>query len=476
MSLTNNLLAKALAKTIKSFEDGGKLSLSQSSTVFPLSTGLLSLDYFYNGGLAPRMYTFAGKEQSGKSLTASTVLASAYKQNVPMLIYFDAEETLSGSILKNLFEVDTFSDLTSSKKEGRVELPPRINIVRGNSLEGIMDAVTDLINALPDKVYLDDHKAWYYRLAKDDKRTKELIEDLNLEIDDKVSKQQNSGKFVYCKDNSSSEGRPGIQAILVIDSFAILLTDEDDEEGSSNVMANEARKFAKHIKRFVGRLERKQVAVLGINHTRENPGARFGNPEYEPGGSAIKFYASVQARVASISNSTAGEQDAEESIHDKEYQDKYQYKRLKFTKDKIAGNVTGNVKLRVWLRDCFGEARGFDLVYDTLEYLRATGQLEENRGRYVIKNHPILGERSLTYKQIKRLVLSTSIKDDRYAELNKEILEELKLDAPLDLRSWCFEQIRNREVFKNKTMLIDDLEAGEFKDEIASEVSKIEEI
>jgi RecA/RadA recombinase len=466
MTISNSLLAKALQKTIKSFEDSGKLSLTQSSKVFPLSTGLLSLDYFLNGGLTPRMYTFAGMEQSGKSLSATTILASAYKQNVPLLIYFDAEETLNSSVCKNVFEVEKFSELVTARKEGKNEIGPRINIVRGNSLEGVMDAITDLINTLPEKVYLDDQEAWYYRFNKDDKKGKEFIDVMQLSIDEKLSKQLSGGKFIFCKDDSSVAQQPGIQAIIVIDSFAILLADSEDEEGSTQQMALEARKFAKHIKRFVGRLEKKQVCLVGINHTREKPGVMYGSPHYEPCGSAIKFYASVQARVQSISPATAKGEESEESIHEEGFTDHYQYKRMKLTKDKVSGNTTGEVKLRVWLKDVFGESRGFDLVYDTLEYLRATKQLEENRGRYTVI-HPELKDRTFTYKQLKKLILCTSLKDSRYQDLKDAVLEDLKLPKDFNLREHYFNQLKNREVFANKELQIDNLDTNqEYVDEL----------
>lgn len=473
---SNPLLLKALQKTIKSFEDNGKLSLTQSSKVFPMSTGLLSLDYFLNGGLTPRMYTFSGMEQSGKSLSATTILASAYKQNIPLLIYFDAEETLNSSVCKNIFEVEKFSDLVTSRKEGRNEVGPRVNIVRGNSLEGVMDAITDLTNSLPEKVYLDEQEAWYYRFNKDDKKSKEFIDVMELTVDEKLSKQTGSGKFLFCKDESLTSGQPGIQAVIVIDSFAILLADSEDEEGSTQQMALEARKFAKHIKRFVGRLDKKQVCLIGINHTRENPNARFSSPDYEPGGSAIRFYSSVQARIRSIAASTAKGEDAEKSIHEENFEDRYQYKKMILTKDKVSGNVKKDLKLRVWLKDVFNEPRGFDLVYDTLEYLRATNQLDENRGRYTI-SHPDLKDKSLTYKQLKKLILVTSLLDSRYSELKEETLEGLKLSKDFNLREYYFKQLKTREVFTTKVVVMDNLDDNQdFVDsEFEQEEDKIDQ-
>lgn len=469
--MKNSLLSRHLFKVVKTLEKEGKLSLIQNTLAFPLSTGSLTLDYFYNGGILPMMYTIAGPEQSGKSLTATTILASAYKQNVDGLVYFDAEETLNGDTVGNLFNTTNVSDLFSIKKEGKVEIAPRVHVFKGNSLEGVMDGVTNIVNSLPDKTYIEGEEAWFFKFDKDDKEDKELLSILAFEVDEKVTKKYGSDKFILCRDPHSKPKESGVQAVIIIDSLAILLPDSVDEEGATQQMAFEARLFTKHLKRFVGRLVKKQVVILSINHVRENPGARFQNPEYEPGGSAIKFYAGVQTRISSISSSTAGWGGSgpvyeEDSVHQEGFKDRYQFKKFKLVKDKVGGNVNNNTILRVWMEDCFGESRGFDPVMDTMQFLKLTNQMEENRGRFTIK-HPLLQDRSFTFKQLKKLILATSIEDSRYKMTPEQFLEEFKLEVPLDLREWCFSQLKSREVFESKTISLTDLAKG--KEDVAED-------
>ena len=459
-----NLLSKLLLKTIKSLEDDGRLTLIQNSQVFPLSTGSLSLDYFYGGGVIPAMYTISGVEQSGKTLTASSILASAYKQGITSLFYFDAEGTLNSKLLKNLFNVDDLSSLITVRKEGRNELLPPLTICQGNSLEGVMDGITAICNTLPDKIYIDQEDDWYYRIPKDDKAGKEFIDHSGLEVNEKLSKQISNGKFLFCKDPTSKAKSSGVQAMIVIDSLASLITDTEEEDGMTQQMSLEARRFSKHLKRFVTRLAKKQVVLIGINQTRENPNVRYGSPSYEPGGTAIRFLSSTQVRANSIAPSTAkyDGQDKEPSSINPELNDRYQFKKFKFTKDKISGGINRELILRIWIEDALGEARGIDPVLDTTEFLKMTNQWEENRGRIHILNHPVFSTKSLTWKQFKKLVLAFSIDHDSYKNLKPSILEELGLNEENgNIRKWCFDQITSRTCFASKDLKYTELSEEE---------------
>lgn len=444
---TNTFLSSYLHKVLKEQEKEGRLSLTQNTTAFPLSTGQLALDYFYNGGILPRFYTFAGPEQSGKSLCVSTILAAAYKQGVDALIYFDAEETLNNETLQTLFNIENVDDLITAQKQGKEIVAPKLHIIKGNSLEGIMDATTAIIDSLPDKIYNDEEHAWFFKFKKSDKNSKTIMETLQLTIDDKVTKKYGCDTFIFCKDPKSKPNTSGLQAIIVIDSLAMLQADAEKEDGPTQQMALEARRFAKHLKRFAGNLNQKQVAVLTTNHVRDNPNAMFGPKEYEPGGSSIKYAASVQTRINSISSSTAGWGGngpvfEEDSVLAGDLKDRYQFKRFKLIKDKVGGGVNQTVLQRVWLEDSEGRSWGFDPVLDTLEYLIKTNQLTENRGRYKI-NIPILQDQSFTFKQFKKLVLATAINDPKYQLTLDEFKEEFKLECIFNIRQYCFDQIQN---------------------------------
>lgn len=60
----------------------------------PMSTGLLTLDLLYGGGIRPGWYTHFGKEQSSKTTGALVIAANAIKEKVPLITFFDYEGCL----------------------------------------------------------------------------------------------------------------------------------------------------------------------------------------------------------------------------------------------------------------------------------------------------------------------------------------------------------------------------------------------
>lgn len=86
----------------------------------PMSTGLLVLDLLYGGGIRPGWYTHFGKEQSSKTTGTLVIAASALKQNVPFISYFDYEGCLVSDTyiqvkgqnikLKDLFDLSDYKN------------------------------------------------------------------------------------------------------------------------------------------------------------------------------------------------------------------------------------------------------------------------------------------------------------------------------------------------------------------------------
>jgi recombination protein RecA len=91
---------------------------------------------------------------------------------------------------------------------------------------------------------------------------------------------------------------PGKRFFMVVDSVTALLTREEAETGISK--ANMRSKLS--LPTFLGRLLRRWVGfahstnttIIFINQIRINPNQLFGNPEYTPGGKALKFYCHVR--------------------------------------------------------------------------------------------------------------------------------------------------------------------------------------
>ena len=92
--------------------------------------------------------------------------------------------------------------------------------------------------------------------------------------------------------------------VVVIDSVAALVprAEIEGEMGASH-MGLQARLMSQALRKVTGAISRSKTAVVFTNQLREKIGVMFGNPETQPGGRALKFYASLRLdirRIASI--------------------------------------------------------------------------------------------------------------------------------------------------------------------------------
>jgi recombination protein RecA len=84
--------------------------------------------------------------------------------------------------------------------------------------------------------------------------------------------------------------------VIVFDSLAAMIPQiEVDDPLEQMQMAPVARMMSKGLRKMT--FKNKGSLIIFINQLRENPGAKYGNPEYTPGGRALKFYSSVRLDV-----------------------------------------------------------------------------------------------------------------------------------------------------------------------------------
>lgn len=254
-----------------------KVSLSSENRV---SSGLLCQNLILGGGIAPGMYTFYGPEQSAKTTGAITVLGASIAEKVDLRVLWDAENSTGSSTdyVSNIFETMNVKASVEQIFDGDQEngkLP--LVIYRDDyEAEKVFNWIHALQKRLPDKRFEDDR--WWY-VYDETKANKEKVK----EYDKRMSKAQGSGLWVPAQD-----GR--LQAIILLDSYPSLVPSKQDEDEGDNSIAVQARMFSKQIPRIKGAMRAKRIALIGINQLRINPMARFGNPETEPGGQALKFF------------------------------------------------------------------------------------------------------------------------------------------------------------------------------------------
>lgn len=91
----------------------------------------------------------------------------------------------------------------------------------------------------------------------------------------------------------------GVPFLAVFDSVPAMETKAQAAgEVGDNFMAPMARFLSGYLPKLLRALKGLDAHVIFINQTRMKPGVVYGNPEYTPGGNALKFYASTRVRMS----------------------------------------------------------------------------------------------------------------------------------------------------------------------------------
>jgi recombination protein RecA len=94
---------------------------------------------------------------------------------------------------------------------------------------------------------------------------------------------------------------PNGRVFLGVDSIAAIVTEEEEAAGVANqnmrTKISQAPFLSRLLRRWVARARTANAMIFFINQLRVSPGVLFGNPEYTPGGNAVRLYASIRARM-----------------------------------------------------------------------------------------------------------------------------------------------------------------------------------
>lgn len=426
---------------LKEVEKVAKIQAVTPGNEARISTGLLALDLILGGGVTAGMYTFVGPEQSAKTTAAIWISASSIDQDVGFRALWDAENSTGSStdyvanILRTVGKKDiTISELFGQRKNGKFVQKPMIYYQDIGEGEAFFNWFAAFLRRLPDKRYEDGQ---WWLIFEDSKENRAHIEKSGQKIDASMSKA--NGDLYVPTDNGA------LQALIVLDSYPALVPAALDEDDPSAAMAIAARMFSQHLPRVKGKLRRKRVALIGINQLRVNPGVRYGNPEYEPGGGALKFGSDCRLRwfprqangpeSPYAMSGASGQLETEKSVTTTG-DDVYRFVHCKAIKNKLS--LPGREGwFRIWVSDARGRARGFDPVFDTFYVLNETGQLTCNAGRKNIKlNIRGLGEakKTIDWLEFKTLILGR--KEDKI-----KIFQKIGY-KPVDIRRGILSQLR----------------------------------
>lgn len=250
----------------------------------PMSTGLLMLDLLYGGGIRPAWYTHFGPEQSAKTTGALSIIGAAITKKIPLIALIDFEGSSGnskpyiGNILRTMGCTTSINEAFGQRDEetGKWITPPVVRYRAETRGEAFFDWLSEIERQLPDKKKIGNQ--WWLRFEK----TKVNQAKVGEYADPSMAKKYGDGIWVKAQDGN-------LQALVVVDSYPAMNPTSADNEDGDNSIALQARMFSKHLPRVKGRLADKMIAVIGINQLRMAPMVRFGNPEVEPGGQALKF-------------------------------------------------------------------------------------------------------------------------------------------------------------------------------------------
>lgn len=92
--------------------------------------------------------------------------------------------------------------------------------------------------------------------------------------------------------------RSGAVDIIVIDSVAALVPKAEIEgEMGDSLPGLQARLMSQALRKLTAAISKSHTVVIFINQLRQKIGVMFGNPETTPGGTALKFYASMRLDI-----------------------------------------------------------------------------------------------------------------------------------------------------------------------------------
>jgi recombination protein RecA len=122
---------------------------------------------------------------------------------------------------------------------------------------------------------------------------------IGVNIDELLISQPDSGEQAL--DIVEVLVRSGAVDVVVIDSVAALVpkAEIEGEMGDSHV-GLQARLMSQALRKLTAAISRSNCCVIFLNQLREKVGIMFGNPETQPGGRALKFYASVRLDIRKV--------------------------------------------------------------------------------------------------------------------------------------------------------------------------------
>lgn len=119
---------------------------------------------------------------------------------------------------------------------------------------------------------------------------------LGVNVEDLLVSQPDTGEQAL--EVTETLVRSGAVDIIVIDSVAALVPKAEIEGEMGDALPGlQARLMSQALRKLTAAISKSQTVVIFINQIRQKIGIPFGNPETTPGGTALKFYASMRLDI-----------------------------------------------------------------------------------------------------------------------------------------------------------------------------------
>ena len=436
-----------------------------------LSTGLLTLDLIMNGGIRDGWITSLGYEGTGKSSLAVKMMGSLVKSGTTGY-FVDAESALdidNACKIAGINDITDYFGLRAYNGKGW-EKPPKIKYCSENTLETVFLCINKALSKLPDKLYRQETKKWYYVFSRE-KESMEVMKSLNLKHVPALYTQ--TGRY-WCE---APDGK--FQIVFIIDSLPALvpdasLKDDGDLNGQMGILQ---KAYSKCVPLVRGLLRKKHSVILAINQLKDAIGKMYGPAEFEPCGNAVKYASDVRNKLSNMSvpdffekgklpSGSPTSKYGEEPSVEGDGVDMYEYKKITNIKNK-RGVAYRQGSLRFWTSSIDGTVRGIDYVYDALMYLEQTKQIELRKkgGRREIVGFDKFANlpescNVIQYQDFKQLLVGQQRGLDN---LVKDFCDKYKVEGNIvNIIEKCFTQIESRDAFK---MLLTTSTTSESDDE-----------
>jgi hypothetical protein len=398
------------------------------------------------GKLVSGFYVTSGPEQSAKTTSVATVMGQSFAEGTLIHKHFDVERAMRGTYMPNVIARYAGVPWSELRGEDGGGGHARYRWLTDTNLENVFLEIRNYLLGLPDKLYLPDRKEWFLRFSKATATFKPTPK--HAALHEKVAKELVSdGKLSNKEYGYYSIGDDAsFQVFYMIDSLkAMTLSSIEEGKKGFHQPGVFAKAMSDHLPYVKALLQPKHSVLFAVNQMYTNPMEKYGDPEYETGGGAIKLYSDNRCtqKPRSVPDGFKRSKDngklGEEPSVLGDGVDVYSYKNIRNIKGKFLPTPYIRGTMRIWSSGP-DFMPGIDPVYDTFSFLDIIGLADLGS----VNKEPVV--KLANHKALEGYAGEVI----PWMDFKAEILAECGCDTgaePSELRALCFDLVESGEAF-----------------------------